>query len=317
LTDPDHNPENQRSDIDDEFDLRALFRILWAGRWLIGGITFATAVIAVIVALMMPNIYRAEALLAPNEDEGAGGLSALAAQYGGLASLAGISLGDGSVNKAALGLEILKSRKFISEFVEGHELLVPLMASKGWDVGSGDLIIDPDIFDVTTGKWVRDVKPPESTIPSLQQAYKAFMGNFSVQRDQASGFVTISVEHYSPVIAKQWIDWLIADLNSTVKQQDVTEAQQAIDYLNEQIELTSLADLRSVFYRLIEDQTKTIMLANVSPEYLFRTIDPAVVPERKAKPYRAIIVISSTLIGMLVALVLALVLYGRSSGRLL
>ncbi len=152
MTDPDHNPENQRSHIDDdEFDLRALFRVLWAGRWLIGGITFAAAVIAVIVALMLPNIYRAEALLAPNQDEGAGGSSALAAQYGGLASLAGINLGDDSANKAALGLEILKSRKFISEFIERHELLVPLMASKGWDVQSGELIIDADIFDVTEG----------------------------------------------------------------------------------------------------------------------------------------------------------------------
>ena len=64
---------------DDEIDFRELFRVLWAGKWLIGGITFAASVIAVIVALMLPNIYRAEALLAPNNQDGAGGLSALAA----------------------------------------------------------------------------------------------------------------------------------------------------------------------------------------------------------------------------------------------
>ena len=81
---------------DDEIDLRQLFRVLWAGKWLIVGITFAAAVIAVVVALMLPNIYRAEALLAPNDQKGAGGLSALAAQYGGLASLAGINLGGGT-----------------------------------------------------------------------------------------------------------------------------------------------------------------------------------------------------------------------------
>ena len=242
-------------------------------------------------------------------------MSALAAQYGGLASLAGINLGDDSANKAALGLEILKSRKFISEFIERHELLVPLMASKGWDVQSGELIIDADIFDVTEGKWIRDVKPPEKRVPSLQQAYAEFMAVFSVQRDKISGFVTISVEHYSPTIAKQWTDWLIADINSTVKQQDVTEAHQAIEYLNTQIESTSLTDLRNVFFRLIEEQIKLVMLANVSPQYLLRTIDPAVAPEKKAKPRRAIIVISSTLLGMMIAMALALVLYGRSNGH--
>ena len=70
------------SPYDDSIDLREIFRALWAGKWLIGGITFAATVIAVIVALILPNIYRAEALLAPNDQEGAGGLSSLAAQYG-------------------------------------------------------------------------------------------------------------------------------------------------------------------------------------------------------------------------------------------
>ncbi len=124
-------PEKPRpsTPYDDEIDLRELFHVLWSGKWLIGGITFAAAVIAVIIAFMLPNIYRAEALLAPNQDEGAGGLSALAAQYGGLASLAGINLGSQSSDKTALGLEILKSRKFISDFIERHDILVPLMAA--------------------------------------------------------------------------------------------------------------------------------------------------------------------------------------------
>ena len=111
--DPEHNVES-RIPHDDEIDLRELFRTLWAGKWLIGGISFSALVIAVVVALLLPNIYRAEALLAPNQNEGAGGLSALAAQYGGLATLAGINLPEGSADKTALGLEIIKSRKFIS-----------------------------------------------------------------------------------------------------------------------------------------------------------------------------------------------------------
>jgi LPS O-antigen subunit length determinant protein (WzzB/FepE family) len=73
-------PAKSTAPYDDEVDLRGLFRVMWAGKWLIGGITFAATVIAVVVALMLPNIYRAEALLAPNDQDNAGGLSALAAQ---------------------------------------------------------------------------------------------------------------------------------------------------------------------------------------------------------------------------------------------
>ena len=301
---------------DDEIDLRELFHVLWSGKWLIGGITFAGTVIAVIVALMLPNIYRAEALLAPNQDEGAGGLSALAAQYGGLASLAGINLGSGSSDKTALGLEILKSRKFISNFIQLHDILVPMMAAKGWDLETGELKIDSDIYDVSAKKWVRKARPPRKTIPSLQEAYEEFSEEIlSITQDKQTGFVTIVVQHYSPAVAKQWVDWLVQDINATVMRQDVDEAEQAIEYLNKQIAATSLADLQNVFFRMIEEQTKTVMLAEVSNEYLLRTLDPAVAPEKKAKPLRALIVLISAIFSGVLATLLVFVMALREDSR--
>jgi LPS O-antigen subunit length determinant protein (WzzB/FepE family) len=98
------------------------------------------------------------------------------------------------------------------------------------------------------------------------------------------------------------VDWLVNDLNLSIMRQDVAEAEQAIEYLNSQIEKTSLADLQTVFFSLIEEQTKTVMLANVTDEYLLRTLDPAVVPELKSKPKRSLIVIFSALLGSVLAM---------------
>ena len=294
-------------DYDDEIDLRDLFRVLWAGKLLIGGITFAVAVIAIAVALMLPNIYRAEALLAPNDQDGAGGLSALAAQYGGLASLAGINLRPGTADKTSLGLEILKSRKFITKFVESHNILVQLMAVEGWDLETGKLEINPDAYDVESDTWVRQVRPPKKTIPSSQEAHEKFMDILSVSQDIKTGFVTLAIEHYSPAVAKQWVDWLIDDLNASIMRQDVSEAEQAIEYLNDQIKNTSLAELQIVFFSLIEEQTKTVMLAKVTDEYLLKTLDPAVAPEMKSKPKRALIVILSVLLGSFFAVAVVLI----------
>ena len=300
---------------DDEIDIRELFRIVWAGKWLISGTTFVAAVISIIVALMMPNIYRADALLASNDQEGAGALSALAAQYGGLASLAGINLNVGKTDKTVLGLEVLKSRKFISEFIERHELLVPLIAAHGWDTETGDLKIDAHDYDVTAKRWVRDVSPPKKTIPSLQEAYEVFIEILTVSTDKKSGLVTVAVEFYSPTMAKQWVDWLVDDLNAFIMQQDVTEAEQAIEYLNGQIANTSLAELQNVFFRLIEEQTKTVMLAEVSNEYLLKTLDPAIAPEKKARPKRALIAILGTLLGGMLGVMVVFVRNGTVEGR--
>lgn len=299
---------------DDEIDLRELIRVLWAGKWLISAIAAGSAVLSVIVALMLPNIYRAEALLAPNDQDSSGGLSALAAQYGGLASLAGINLGAAATDKTALGREVLMSRKFISEFIESHDILVPLMAADGWDAATGELKIDADDYDVAAEKWIRKVSRPKKTVPSMQEASKKFLDIMSVSQDKNSGFVTIAVEHYSPTIAKQWVDWLIEDLNATIMKKDVAEAEQAIAYLNEQISNTSLAELQNVFFRLIEEQTKTVMLAKVSPEYVFKVLDPAVAPELKARPKRAMIAILSTLLGAMAGMLLVLV-RGRAANK--
>ena len=293
---------------DEVIDLRDIFRVLWAGKWLVGGVTFGVAVIAVIIALMLPNIYRAEALLAPNDREATGGLSALAAQYGGLASLTGLDLGGGQADKTALGLEVLKSRKFISDFVERHDLLVPLMAAEGWNQETGELVIASSSYDQDAGEWTRQVSPPRKAIPSSQEAYEKFIKLMSVSKSDKTGFVTLAVEHYSPDIAKQWVDWLIQDLNSTIMQQDVAEAEQAIEYLNEQIQSTSLADLQTVFFSLIEEQTKTVMLAKVTDEYLLKTLDPAVAPEIKSRPKRSLMVIFSTFFGFFVSVAIVLLL---------
>ena len=122
------------------------------------------------------------------------------------------------------------------------------MASKEWDAETRILIIDEDKYDLTAKRWVRNVKPPKKSIPSLQDGYEEFTGLFSVIKNDRTGLVTIAVEHYSPIIAKQWTDWLIEDLNSSMMHQDVSEALQAVEYLEEQIRATSLSELQNVFF---------------------------------------------------------------------
>jgi uncharacterized protein involved in exopolysaccharide biosynthesis len=303
-------PSEHHSDYaDDEIDLRELFGVLWDGKWWIAVITATASIISVVLALSLPNIYQSEALLAPASSS-SGGLGGLAQQYGGLASLAGISLpGGGSDNKTALGLEVMKSRYFIAEFIEHHDLLVPLMASSGWDQSTGDLIIDDEIYESTAKKWVRDISPPKRPVPSPQEAYQEFEKLLSISENKKSGFISLSIKHYSPVVAQQWVAWLIEDINNTLREQDVTEAERSIVYLKQQVEATLLADLQSMFFELIQQQTETIMLAKVRQEYAFKTIDPAVVPEEKSKPKRVLIYVLGTLLGVMLAVLWVLVMH--------
>ena len=302
-----HVSQNTETVVDDEIDLRELFAVLWKGKLIISAITGIAAVISVFVALSQPNIYTASALLAPAESSG-GGLTGLMKQYGGLASLAGVSLPRGQEgSRAQLGMELMKSRAFIGNFIERRDILPELMAVESWERTSGGVLFDAQMYDAATKTWVRDVEPPQSPQPSAQEAHKAFTRILAISQDEKTDYVSVSIEHKSPVIAAQWVTWLVKDVNAAVKAQDVDEASNSIEYLTQQAANTSLADLQAMFFELIQSQTETVMLAEVRPEYVFKTIDPAVVPETKSKPSRALICVLGTLLGGMLGIVIVLI----------
>ena len=187
------------------------------------------------------------------------------------------------------------------------------MAAKRLDSESRELLLDPDIYDTQTGVWVRDVDPPKRPKPSLLEAHEVFVESLGVIEDDETGYVTVTFEHRSPEVAAQWVSWLVEDVNAAVKAQDVAEAKKSIEYLTQQVANTSLADLQAMFFELIQSQTETVMLAEVRPEYVFKTIDPAVVPEEKSKPSRALICVLGTLLGGMLGVVIVLIRHSARS----
>ena len=169
------------------------------------------------------------------------------------------------------------------------------------------IIHDSEIYNAQNNKWVREVSAPFKPKPSMQEAYKEFSKILSASTDKETGMVKISIEHVSPTIAQQWVSWLIQDINQTMKQRDVLEAIKSTDFLTQQLEQTKIADIRAVLYKLVEEQTKTIMFAKVRDEYVFKTIDAALVPEEKFKPKRALICVLGLLLGGMLSVMIVLI----------
>ncbi len=285
-----------------EIDLRELLLIIFRGKWVIVLITSTFALVSFVYAFSLPNMYESEVLLAPTE-EGRGGFASLTGQFGGLASLAGVNINGGARSKTTLAMEVLKSRKFISAFVDKHNLILPVIAANGWDSKSNELSYNENLYDSEKNIWlVSSIISRHGSQPGVQEVYEKFMEFFTVTQDGDSKYISISVEFFSPYVAKQWADWIVQDINQDVKFRDVTEARNSIDYLTRQIERTQITEMQAVFYELIEEQTKTIMLAEIRDEYVFKTIDDAVVPERKSGPRRGLILVSATIFGFMFSL---------------
>lgn len=272
-----------------EMDLKELFQILWKGRLWIAFVTLMSVGIAIFFALNQPNYYRAEMVMASVAEEKGNTIAGLAGRFG-LSDLPGFNFGSSSVDKSTLGMETLKSRVFLTRFIHENNLSVPLMASKGWDKENDKWIINPEIYDEKTGRWLDQA-------PTDWQVYKTLRSKINITADKKTGIINLTVESLSPLYANEWASKLVADLNNYLRESDVLEARKNTVFLEKQLKNTSVAEFQSVLYQLIEQQTKTIMLAEARDGYVFRVIDPPVIPEEKAGPKRAFIVVVAALLG--------------------
>jgi uncharacterized protein involved in exopolysaccharide biosynthesis len=302
-------------DDSDEIDLKELWNAIWEGKLLIIGITFLFSVASAFYALSLPDEYRSTALLAPASSSSSSQLGKLAGQFGGLASLAGINIGGGgSEDKTLIAIEIMKTWGFLEKFIRDNNLEVEVFAAEGWNRSSNQLEINTEIYDTTNNKWGVEFDPSKGgkEKPTSWQLYQKLKNRISISQDKTNGLISLSVEYYSPFIAKLWVDKLIKAINADIQAKDRAEATKNIEYLSVKTKETNISDMQSVFYQLIEEQTKTLMLAEVSDEYVFKTLSSAKVAEEKVKPKRALIVLLGIVLGGILSMIIVLVRHFRS-----
>ena len=294
-----------------DLDLSVLVGELWSRKGLSLGLVTIVTALAIFVSYALPEYYQSKALLAAKSDSSVNGLANLANQYGGLASLAGINLdgmAGGGMSRTEIAQEKIQSLVFFEDELY-DEVLVQLMAVGGWERASNVLRIDPKIYDVKSSEWVREVAAPRSPKPSSQEAHKEFLRALSISKNSESGLITITVEHLSPHVAQRWLTMIITRVSETIRQADIDEAKQSIEFLANLRDETKLIALDEVFAQLIEEQTKKIMLASVSRDYVFEVIEPPYAPELRSSPNRLLIVVLGFLLGCFVAIFVVFVRY--------
>jgi len=280
---------------EDEIDLLAYWNVIWKKKWLIVGVSVLVAVLAAGISLTMPNVYRAEALLAPVGAEGAKGGSSLLGGLGGLgglASLAGVSLGGGGSTEE--NLAVLKSREFIWKFVK-DENLMPILFADEWDTDNN--------------KWIEDDVEKQ---PTLWSAWRMLIeGNkISASTSKDSGLITLAVEWTDAELSATWVSKLVARLNQHLREYAITQSKNKLAYLEQELLRTTVEENRQALYGLISNEQKQAMLANTQQDYAFRVLDQASVPDKKIKPKRAIIVVLSAMVAGFLCIIFVFVQEG-------
>ena len=295
-----NNQLNNNRDYDYEIDLSEFFHMLWDKIFYIGATTSIFLLISITYALMLPNVYKSEALMMPMEKDA--GMSGMLEQYGGIASLAGISLPSESASKSQEAIARIQSFKFFSDHFLPNIMLENLLAVKRWNPEGNTLAYNKSDFNSESRQWVRKVRPPKSTIPSSQEAYEKYREILMVSEDKKTQFVALSVEHESPFIAQQWAELIIDQIDQSMRAQDRETATKSIEYLNSLAPTINYEEIKKALSSLQHGQMKRLMMVEANEDYIFKMLDSPVAPEMKSEPRRSLIVILGTILGAMLSI---------------
>lgn len=272
---------------EESVSLIELLRLLYAERHTIAAIVMLATLVSLIPPLLSARVYRAEVLLAPVALDKNDGVSALIGQFGDLAALVEKYVGTRK-DQTAESIATLQSRSLALAFIREQNLKPQLF---------------PDAWDANQKKWraMREV-------PTDLEAYAVFdMQVRGVKVDRRSGLVTLSIAWRDPEAAAAWANAMVTKVNERRRSEAIAEARQSIRYLEQQLRKTSSVEIRQSIYRLIEAQTKAVALANAREEYAFKVIDPALPPEQPIRPKPLMMLAGGFMVGVILALVVALV----------
>lgn len=297
----------------DNISLRELFEALFNRKAFIGVVTCSFTILSIITAIHLPDIYTSKSILIPSTDEES--LSSKLGSFSSLATLGGINMSAVRTSKSQEAIERIKSFEFFSTYFLPNIKLEDIFAVDRWVSEENILIYDPRLYDKDNSKWVRKANSPKGIVPSAQEAFKIYSEIVSVNENTTSSFVTISVDHYSPVIAKKWVDLIIYQINESMRKNDEDTAKKSITYLNDEFQYTNITSIKEVISNLLQDQMQTLMLTASSESYVFKIIDSPVVAEEKSKPSRVLMVFLGTFLGIISSLLIVTFQHYRLSTR--
>lgn len=231
--------------------------------------TFGTA----IVSLLMTKIYESKAVITPVEAPAAqSNIGALAAQFG-------VTMQQSSNVSEIVGL--LKSN-----------ILMQMVMEKGkfYDV----------LFDKDDLKGKNDNEKRWRAIRLLKENMVKITDN------RKENIIGISVRYKDPVVAQRIAGTILEELTEhmTKEAKRVADANKA--HLDQEIVVAADPLVRQKIYTLIAQQVETAMMAAAKENFAFKVIDPPMVPDKRIRPKRTLMVILAFVVSLFMGVLAAL-----------
>jgi uncharacterized protein involved in exopolysaccharide biosynthesis len=264
-----------------EISIRDLLNIVKKRGVLVMCFTLIGGLAAGIAAFIVPKQYEASIVLSPVSSTSGGLIGSAASQLGGLAALAGISVGSDS--KKSESVAFLQSNGLAIRYIQNNNLL-PILYAKKWNVALKN--------------WKKPDDPP--TVWKGAQYLKKDLRK--VATDAKTGIVTLTIRWTDPALAAEWANGLVRMANDHLRNRAIEESERNISYLGAEAAKTNVVEARQAIYTVLQNELNKSMIARGSEEYAFKVVDAAVSPEKPASPIKILWVVVGMSAGLFISL---------------
>ena len=271
---------------EDEIDLRELWQTILAGKWIIISITFLVVVLTFVYVLKLANEYKSEAVLIPSE-QSSQGLGSL----GGLAAMAGISVGGGGAMTPDVAFNaLLNDYTFMKEFVISNKILEHYNA-KDLDKNYVFALNYRGVYDFFKKEEVGELEKEEE----IYNTIKSVRENFSITADKKSSLINISYNDkdrtYPPVIIKAFLK----DASKYLVKNNLHIINNKLGYFEKELMRSESFELRKSISETISKiiEEKIMMQSKTYYQCDVLTLPSEAYIKDKTKPKRALILVVS------------------------
>lgn len=264
------------------------------------------------------HLYTATMKVTAAPSSAAAGGSSRLSGLGGLASLAGLAAaGGGSASPFDLYLETLLSEEVAESVAQDQDLMRSIF---------------PAQWDTQSRRWR---EPPASAFSGLARLVKSLIGlpvkpwtppgkrelmdhlgeRMTVVRDIKSPVVVVSLDESSPSLAARLIDRVGDTTDRLVRRDALARARSYADYLQRKLPTVTVSEHRAALVDALSDQEKSLMMATSSLPYAAIIISGPSVSPLPTKPNGPMVLVSTTLAGLMLGLLLVLADLGLRSQR--
>ena len=284
----------QENTINEVINFKELTNLLWQSKYIVLTSFFAFYLFGSLYSSSLTPQYSSTALVKAvgSSSIASGGGSSL----NNVAKLVGLGTSN-EISKTVVALEMIKSKSFFLSFYNDPILLAELVAYESYNKSTGKTLFKSSYID-EDGNWIVDK-------PDLVDLHGSFLSHLKITRDEA-GFIYLQTSHPSPYIALKWNNWLFKAIDEYIRVREIKKAQKAVNYLENKLSSVKNVELQSGITTMIRNQLATLLLAEISENFVFEIIDKPYLARGPSSPNKGLIRSSYSILGIFISILLIL-----------